>query len=139
MSTPATEPSNGFLAAPIRECSTQERSSRSAASVLSTCATATYRAASISTIPVQSCARSGCCQLLHPTPSDADPMNALLREKTWSRGARMFGPEQREGTLSTKKEPYDATANHRGTRFRSARSSRLRLQVRSLDEPVGEL
>src|SRR5260370_11853966 len=76
MSRAATEPSNGFLVAPIRECSTRERSSLSEASALSTCATAKYRAASISTIRVQSCARSGCCQLLQPTPSDAESMGA---------------------------------------------------------------
>src|SRR5258706_279085 len=77
----ATEPSNGSLVAPIRECSTRERSSLSEASVLSTCATAKYRAASISTIRVQSCARSGCCQLLQPTPSDAESMGLRAGKK----------------------------------------------------------
>src|SRR5258708_24840648 len=103
MSRAATEPSNGFLVAPIRECSTRERSSLSAASALSTCATAKYRAASISTIRVQSCARSECCQLLQPTLSDAESNECCALGENLDSGARKFEPKGTRGAQGNPK------------------------------------
>src|SRR5258708_3239911 len=103
MSRAATEPSNGFLVAPIRECSTRERSSLSAASALSTCAAAKYRAASISTIRVQSCARSECCQLLQPTLSDAESNECCALGENLDSGARKFEPKGTRGAQGNPK------------------------------------